>query len=499
MALAEAPQHKPLPGTHPVEVNAPRSLKRDRPALLGSLSTLAAFGDVLVILAGLAAAFWIRFESGWITFGVQLQDPPTFQEYFGLFGVGTAFLVGLLTYNGLYHPAHILRYRRTALIIVRSLFLWFALYLGVSLTLKFDPPISRIYAASSALACGLALMGWRGLFQMAVQSRAIAPHLRIRVVFVGWDAQTTQLCQFIHQDPSHPYEIVGCVPSAQGRFTRRPPDDIQMLGDYNYLPDLLQNQVVDMVIAADLDPSTNEMVSLANLCERHFIPFKVIPSYFQILVSGLALETISGVPVLGVSRLPLDRLSNRMLKRTVDIVGGVVGLMLFSPVMIFCSWRIWREDPGSVFFGQERIGRNGKPFTMWKLRSMRLGSEKFDHLNQSTLRDDPRMLSIGSFMRRLNIDESPQFWNVIKGDMSLVGPRPERTVHSVRLSDEIPHYNARYTAKPGITGWAQVHGFRGDTDLTERVRYDIYYLENWSLLLDFHIMLMTFFRRDNAY
>jgi exopolysaccharide biosynthesis polyprenyl glycosylphosphotransferase len=498
MALAEIPRHKPLPVTPPVATATVRTLKRDRPALLGSLSTLAAFGDVLVILAGLAAAFWIRFESGWITFGVQSSNPPEFHQYFGLFGVGTTFLMGLLTYNDLYHPAHILRYRRTALIIVRSLLLWFVLYLGVSLTLKFDPPISRIYAASSALACGIALLGWRGLFQMAVQSRAIAPHLRLRVVFVGWDAQSTQLCQSILQDPSHPYEIVGCVPSAQGRFTRRPPDDIQMLGDYNHLPDLLQDQAVDMVIAADLDPSTNEMVSLANLCERHFIPFKVIPSYFQILVSGLALETISGVPVLGVSRLPLDRLSNRMLKRAVDIVGGVVGLMLSAPLIAVFGAIVYFESPGPIFYRQVRMGRNGKLFKIIKIRSMRLDAES-DSGARWAVKDDPRRLRIGAFLREWNIDEIPQFWNVLKGEMSLVGPRPERPELIVGFTDQIPHYNARHGSKPGITGWAQIHGLRGDTDLTERVRYDIYYLENWSLLLDFHIMLMTFFRRDNAY
>jgi len=128
-----------------------------------------------------------------------------------------------------------------------------------------------------------------------------------------------------------------------------------------------------------------------------------------------------------------------------------------------------------------------------------LNSENMDHLNQSTLRDDPRVLKIGKFMRRWNLDEVPQFWNVLLGDMSLVGPRPERTFHSVRLSREIPHYNARYASKPGITGWAQVNGLRGDTDLAERVRYDLWYLENWSIWLDFQIMFLTFFKRDNAY
>ena len=157
------------------------------------------------------------------------------------------------------------------------------------------------------------------------------------------------------------------------------------------------------------------------------------------------------------------------------------------------------ESPGPILFRQERVGRGGRRFRMLKLRSMRLDADKQDHLSQSTLRDDPRLLRIGAFIRRWNLDEVPQFWNVLTGDMSLVGPRPERTFHSEKLSHEIPHYNARLMSKPGITGWAQVNGLRGDTDLTERVRYDLYYLENWSLLLDFQIMFQTFISRKNAY
>jgi exopolysaccharide biosynthesis polyprenyl glycosylphosphotransferase len=230
-----------------------------------------------------------------------------------------------------------------------------------------------------------------------------------------------------------------------------------------------------------------------------FAQFKIIPSYFQILASGLRLETISGVPVLGVTELPLDRLENRLIKRGVDLVGGTVGLLLSLPIIAAFAILISRESEGTALFSQERIGRNGRKFKMYKLRSMKLGAEATDHLNQSTLRDDPRLLKCGRFMRRWNLDEVPQFWNVLMGDMSLVGPRPERPVHSVKLSSQIPHYNVRYFSYPGLTGWAQVNGFRGDTDLRERVNCDLYYLENWSLWLDIKIMVLTFVKRKNAY
>ncbi len=464
-----------------------------------SLTALAFAGDAVAILLGLLIAHWLRFTSGWITFGVDVLDPPGLREYAGLFAVGTVFLLALLIYTGVYSRGHLLRFRRTILHVLRSAIFWFVTYLGLSLALKFTPPISRIYAAISAVSCTGIVIAWRALFHLIAKSPRFAPRLRQRILFVGWNTETTKLHQSVSTDPSHPYEIVGCVPSAESRFAVSPPFRVTRLGDYNDLPALLKNRAADIVVVADLDPRMGEMIALANLCERHFVQFKVIPSYFQILVSGLELDTISGVPVLGINRLPLDGLVNRFIKRIVDIAGALVGLILSAPIFAWCAWRISREDPGPVFFGQERIGRNGQPFTMWKLRSMMRGSEKTDHINQSTLRDDPRVLKVGKMMRRWNLDETPQFWNVLVGDMSLVGPRPERAYHSERLSGQIPHYNARYTTKPGITGWAQIHGLRGDTDLVERVRYDLYYLENWGLLLDFQIMFLTFIQRKNAY
>lgn len=324
-------------------------------------------------------------------------------------------------------------------------------------------------------------------------------NLRQRVLFVGWGKEAEQLQKEIRNDYSHPYEILGCVPSPQGWQYHQPPPSVSVLGDYHSLPDLLEKRCADIVILADLYMNMGEIIGMVNLCEMKFAQFKVIPSYFQILSSRLRLETISGVPVLGVSELPLDRFSNRLIKRVIDIVGALVGLSLSIPLIAVLGMMISRESSGPIFFDQERIGRNGRKFKMYKLRSMKMGADKTDHINQSTLRNDPRILRCGTFMRKWNLDETPQFWNVLKGDMSLVGPRPERSFHSEMLSSQIPHYNVRYFSYPGITGWAQVNGFRGDTDLRERVNCDLYYLENWSIGLDIRIMIMTFLRQKNAY
>ena len=248
---------------------------------------------------------------------------------------------------------------------------------------------------------------------------------------------------------------------------------------------------------ADTSSAQDEIVALANLCEKMMAQFKVIPSYFQILVSGLHLETVSGIPILGVASLPLDQTLNIVFKCAVDIIGSVVGLLLSVPLIAIFGAIVYAESPGPILYRQRRMRRNGREFFIYKIRSMKLDAEMAGKVGWTT-KNDPRRLRIGGFMRKFNIDEVPQFWNVLRGEMSLVGPRPERPELIRNFKEEIPHYNARHHVKPGITGWAQVRGFRGDTDLGERIKCDLWYLENWSVLLDFHIMLLTFINRDNA-
>lgn len=469
-----------------------------RPNLLGVLSTIAFIGDIAGIVVGLIFAFWLRFESGWIRFGVQTTEIPKLSAYIPLFAVGTSFLAGAFVYVGVYDARNILRLRRIALLIAKATLSWLLLYVGISLALKFQPPISRIYAASSALSCGLAVIVWRIGFHRVIQRESIAQDLRQRVLFVGWTTEATRLYEAIEGDPVHPYEIVGFVPSVDNRLQSPPPPGVRQLGQYDSFEQLLARRITDLVIVADIDPAAGELVSLANLCEREFTSYKVIPSYFQILVSGLQLETISGVPILGIDRLPLDRLSNRFLKRSIDVVGAIIGLLLSAPLIAFFGVWVYLESPGSVFYRQQRMGRNGKLFNMYKIRSMCPDAEAETGARWAT-RDDPRRLKIGAFLREWNIDETPQFWNVLKGEMSLVGPRPERPELIAGFKHNVPHYNARHASKPGLTGWAQVNGLRGDSDLSERIRYDIYYLENWSLLMDIQIMVMTFLNRKNAY
>jgi exopolysaccharide biosynthesis polyprenyl glycosylphosphotransferase len=473
-------------------ISTSRRAQRLNPDLL----VAAAFvGDVAIVIGGLIFGFWLRFESGWINFGILSEQ--MLSDYWGLICVGAGFLLLAFGHLGLYDKRNLLRFRQVMLITFKAATFWLFAYLGVSLMLKFQPPISRIYVICSYLAVFSALLFWRYVLYSVLKRENVAEQLRQRILFLGWNAEAERLTNAIDVEPGHPYEIIGCLPPSEG-FKLRPPPNVPMLGELNRLPNLLQHREADIVVLADLDWETTQIMNLADLCEKEFVQFKVIPSYFQILVSGLQLDTISGVPILGISQLPLDRLTNRILKRTVDLVGASAGLILCAPVMAILGAIIYLESPGPIFYRQVRTGRNGRDFEIIKLRSMRLDAET-DGGVMWAKKDDPRRLRIGAFMREWNLDEIPQFWNVLKGEMSLVGPRPERPELIAKFKHQIPHYNARHASKPGITGWAQVNGLRGDTDLAARIRYDLFYLENWGLWLDFQIMAQTFFKRDNAY
>jgi exopolysaccharide biosynthesis polyprenyl glycosylphosphotransferase len=254
----------------------------------------------------------------------------------------------------------------------------------------------------------------------------------------------------------------------------------------------------DTLLLADADLDTKTMFKIQELCGREMIDFMMIPSFVQTLTSCLHVESFQGTPLLTQTKRQLDRTSSILSKRIFDICGAIVGLVLFVPVVVYFCCRVYRESPGPVFYRQTRLGKNGRSFEIIKIRSMRLDAE-VGSVAQWCVEDDPRRLEIGEFMRKYNIDELPQFWNVLKGEMSLVGPRPERPELIRNFKHDISYYNVRHTVKPGVTGWAQVSGWRGDTCLNSRIACDIEYIERWSVWFDLYICLRTFNARRNAY
>ncbi len=200
------------------------------------------------------------------------------------------------------------------------------------------------------------------------------------------------------------------------------------------------------------------------------------------------IDSINGLPLINLRRIPLDNLGNAFLKRSMDIVGALALILLTSPIMLLTAVGVRLSSPGPVIFKQKRVGLNKREFYMYKFRSMRLNDSA--DTGWSTQRDD-RKTRFGAFIRKFSIDELPQFFNVLKGDMSLVGPRPEVPYYVEQFKEEVPLYMVKHQVRPGITGWAQVNGLRGDTSIEERIRHDVYYIENWTLLFDIKILFMT--------
>ncbi|MFT3990476.1 MAG: sugar transferase [Luteolibacter sp.] len=459
------------------------------------LVAVSFLGDLAVVLLSLMLAYVARFETGLRDLGV--HDPVVgVENYLGHVIFGAALMMFLLTNSRLHDPRHFLAVRKTFLIIIKSSVLWGIGFLGSSLVLKIDPPVSRIYCFLAMTTLGGGLLAWRWVLYCILRREPFAGELRQKVVFVGWNAECEKAVRRFSDGRSHQLSVCGVViPTRMEEFSA--PSDYPILGYYDGLRSIMRSTGADMVMVVDGSLERYELMGLAEDCGKEFVDFKLIPSCFQILISRLSLESVHGMPVLGFGKLPLHHTFNNAVKRAVDMIGAVMGLVVFTPVMMVFALLVYLESPGSVIYRQRRIGLNGRPFDILKIRSMRLDSE-VNGAPGWTVENDPRRLKVGAFMRAWNIDELPQFWNVLRGEMSLVGPRPERPEFIEEFKEAIPHYNVRHNIKPGVTGWAQVNGCRGNTDLTERVKFDLDYMERWNFMFDFKIMLMTFYQRKGA-
>ena len=458
--------------------------------------------DSFAIFGGLVLSYYIRFD----VLGRALP-PESFLAPIGGRGIesyaesivlGGGLLQLILLLKEAYDNKTLLRFRRSFFLLFKSLIIWAVTFAGVSLILEFDVLLSRLFVIISFSVLLVLLSVARLALQRALIKTNIAGTLRQRILFVDWTDKAARIAATALRDRWTPYELVGCAPNSSNSFTNKCPASIPVFRRYEDIKALCQRGVVDIVVLADGNRHDQDVFALARECEKAMVSFMVIPSEFQILLSGLDLTTISGVPLLGVTKLPLHNPVNWVIKRIIDICGALVGLILSAPIVLVFGLLVYRESPGPIFYSQLRVGRRGRHFRIIKIRSMKLDAEETSGARWAT-EGDERTLRIGAFMRRWNIDEVPQFWNVLCGHLSLVGPRPERPELIARFREEIRHYNARHNIVPGMTGWAQVNGFRGDTDLGERIRCDIYYIENWSPLLDLQIMVMTFFRWEGAH
>ncbi len=328
--------------------------------------------------------------------------------------------------------------------------------------------------------------------QWALQARGIAQQ---RALIVGTGEVGRMILSAIRRSPGLGYHVVGFIGDEAPEGL-----DAPLLGTTQELSSLIKEHQIDEVIIALPEASHEEILPLISDCRQGKVTIKVFPDVFQIIASEVSVGDLGGLPLLTVRDIAL-RGWKLTLKRAMDLVESAVGLVLLSPLLLFLALLIKLDSKGSVFYTQERMGLDSVPFQMIKFRSMKEGAE--DETGPVwAAKEDPRCTRAGAFLRRFSLDELPQLINVLLGEMSLVGPRPERPIFVEQFKQLIPRYMERHQEKAGMTGWAQVSGLRGDTSIIERTKYDLYYIENWSLLFDIKILLKTFlqlFRERNAY
>lgn len=308
-----------------------------------------------------------------------------------------------------------------------------------------------------------------------------------RVLILGAREQGQVVLRTIRREPDLGYQVQGFLSDSVPVGTLV--EGVPVLGKPTSIGRVIRVTAADEVIIALSGRSSGEVLDIVALAEDEAVEIKLYPDVFQLVTNNeVSVGDVSGLPLLSVKNVALDSPINQALKRTLDVVVAAIVMTLFSPIMLLIAALIRLESPGPVFFVQERVGLDGRPFPCIKFRGMRQDAEA---MGSWTTQDDPRVTRLGAFLRRYSLDELPQFMNVLRGEMSIVGPRPEQPMWVEKFSQSIPRYVRRHKQKAGITGWAQVNGLRGDTSIEERTRYDLYYIENWSLLFDVKIIIKT--------
>lgn len=289
----------------------------------------------------------------------------------------------------------------------------------------------------------------------------------------------------IFRSPELGYQIKGYVSPTKSL------KNLEYLGNYQELEDILDLIPLDEVVVAMPWEDYGHIGQVIEICEKSGTKLSIIPFYTQYFQSNPKVDYLHQIPLLQLRPIPLEHFGWSFVKRLVDVFGSIFLLILLSPLLICTAIGVKLSSKGPIIFAQNRAGLNKKEFKMYKFRSMVVNPQSQTAWSQNT---DPRKTKFGTFIRKCSIDELPQLWNVLRGDMSLVGPRPEIPYFIQQFKLEIPHYMAKHHVKPGITGWAQVNGFRGDTSIEERIRHDMYYIEHWTLWFDLKILILTLFK-----
>lgn len=339
----------------------------------------------------------------------------------------------------------------------------------------------------------------RNLIRLALRKIRQLGYNQKHIILVGYSRAAEEYIDRIIGNPQWGYTIRGILDDNVERGTEY--KGIKVIGEIEDLLIILPNSQLDEI---SITLSINQYEKLAHivaLCEKSGVHTKFIPDYNNIIPTKPYTEDLLGLPVINIRHVPLTNTFNKIIKRLMDFFGSLICIVIFSPVMLITAILVKATSPGPLIFKQERVGLQNQPFYMYKFRSM-VEQKPSDEEKGWTVKDDPRTTKVGRFIRKTSIDELPQLFNVLVGEMSLVGPRPERPQFVEKFKEEIPRYMIKHQVRPGMTGWAQVNGYRGNTSIQKRIEHDLYYIENWTIGLDVKILILTIFKgfiNKNAY
>ena len=463
------------------------------------LVALHVVADAVLGMAAFLLAYVLRFETGLIEI---TRGHPPIEQYFSVLPFIALVVPIGFHFQGLYR----LRRGRSRIddffnVLVGSIF---AVVLGTVSTLFFQAyyanqaqrdigafEVSRIVWGIFLL-CNIVL-GYlsRKFIREALERRWMAGVGLRRILIAGAGDLGRIVADRMLEHRELGYQIVGFVDDKAGgdHLGYR---GLPLLGSLGEAAAIVANEKIDHLYVALPLEEHMKLLDLVESTSREGVDVKVVPDLLQFIALRARLEDLDGIPVINLNEVPLQGLS-AFTKRALDIVISAGALALMALPGLLISWMIKRDSPGPVFYTQERMGLDGKQFEVYKFRTMPLDAES-DTGPVWADEDDPRATGIGAFLRRHDLDEWPQFWNVLVGEMSIVGPRPERPFFVEQVKHRIPQYMLRHKVKAGITGWAQVNGWRGNTSLEKRIEYDLYYIENWSVTLDIKIMWLTVIR-----
>ena len=455
------------------------------------------FLDALAIAGSYIFAWYLKFEGPFVTEGA---GALTMGFYFRiLYFLVPGYLV-LYYWFKLYTPKRLQTLEKEILDIIKVNSIGVAFFLMAITAFKVgDGDFSRILIFLFYVTNITVTLLFRTVLRSTLRYFRKKGYNLKHILLVGYSRAAEEYISRVQANPQWGYVVRGILDNHVPAGTRY--KGVKVIGTIENLEVVLPLSRLDE-IAVTLSLSDYDILEqIVSLCEKSGVHTKFIPDYYSLIPNRPYTEDLNGLSVINIRYVPLTNTINKIAKRMVDIIGSACGLLVLAPLLLLLAILVKFSSKGPILFKQERVGLHNKKFHMYKFRSMEVQTEE-DEKKGWTVKNDPRVTKIGSFMRKTSMDELPQLWNILVGDMSIVGPRPERPQFVEKFREEIPRYMIKHQVRPGLTGWAQINGYRGDTSIRRRIECDLYYIENWSMFLDFKIMFLTVFKgfiNENAY